>query len=163
MPAMMNTDQAFATFMRTFEASGLRPALAFLLSLTDYRFIAIFRFQDDRATAAVIYDRELPDDLTTEEVPASATYCCYARDARGVFTTVDALQDARLATHVAREAVRSYCGIPVMTPEGEILGTLCHYDIVPRDPARIDLPLLLRVASALAQANAVPAYPAQPA
>ena len=38
-----------------------------------------------------------------------------------------------------------------MTPEGEILGTLCYYDQVPRDPAQLDLELMLRVASSLAQ------------
>ena len=37
------TDQAFKRFSDTFDAEGLRAALAYLLRLTDFRFIAIFR------------------------------------------------------------------------------------------------------------------------
>ena len=153
------TDRDFGEFSRTLAASGLRPALAYLVGLTDYRFIAIFRFEDGRANAAVFYDRENPEVLAAQEVPASATYCCYARDSRGVFKTANSLADPRLAEHAAREVVQAYCGIPVMTPEGEILGTLCHYDLVPRDPEQVDLPLLLQVASSLAQRKLVPPYP----
>lgn len=159
MEPAMDTNSAFTAFLQTLRASGLRPALAYLLSLTDYRFIAIFRFQDGMATAAAFYDRDNPDVLRTDEVPATATYCCFARDARGVFATANAMLDPRLTTHVARQAVQAYCGIPVMTPEGEILGTLCHYDTVPRDPSQIDLPLMLEVASALEQARLIPDYP----
>lgn len=160
MKDLVDSTQAdFAAFMQILNQEGLRPALASLLLRTDYRFIAIYRFQDGKANAAVHYDREHPDVLAAVEVPASATYCCYARDARGVFTTANALLDGRLKDHVAREAVQAYCGVPLMTPEGEILGTLCHHDVVPRDPAQIDLMLMLQVASALAQGGWVPPYP----
>ena len=162
MTDLPDTDAAFAAFMQSLNQQGLRPALAGLLRRTDYRFIAIYRFQDGKANAALHYDRENPDVLSAQEVPASATYCCYARDARGVFTTADALRDERLTDHVARNVVQAYCGLPLMTPEGEILGTLCHYDLVPRDPAQIDLMLMVQVASALAQGGWVPPYP-QPA
>ena len=157
--AALKTDEAFARFSDTLEAAGLRAALAYLLGLTDYRFIAIFRFAEGRANAAVFYDRENPDVWAVDEVSASATYCCYARDARGVFKTADAMLDPRLAGHVAREVVQSYCGVPVMTAEGEILGTLCHYDLVPRDPEQVDLMLMLQVASRLVQRCLVPPYP----
>ena len=152
-------DEAFAIFTRTLSAAGLRGALAYLLSLTNYRFIAIFRFQDGKANAAVFYDRANPQVLSAEEVPSTATYCCFARDSRGVFMTANSLVDPRLTEHAARDTVKAYCGVPVMTPEGEILGTLCHYDLVPRDPEQVDLPLMLQVASTLAQRNLVPPYP----
>ena len=42
------TNVAFTVFSDTLKASGLRAALAYLLSLTDYRYLAIFRFQDGR-------------------------------------------------------------------------------------------------------------------
>lgn len=153
------TEERFEAFLESFAQDGLRRALAQLLEPTHYRYIAIFRFENGKANAAVFYDRENPDIETTDEVPASATYCCFARDARGVFSTEDALVDERLVTHVAREVVRAYCGVPIMTPEGEILGTLCHYDAVPRDPDQIDLLLMLRVSSALALGGLVPPYP----
>jgi len=158
---MVDTAATFAQFDALLTTFGLRPALAYLLSLTDYRYIAIFRFQDGRAAAAVFYDSEAPDQLTTDEVPDTATYCCFVRDSRGVFSVADALTDPRTASHPAHEAVRAYCGVPVMTPEGEILGTLCHYDTQPRDATRIDLDLMLQVASRLANSGLVPPYPRQ--
>ena len=158
-PALRTTDEAFDRFSATLDRDGLRDALAELLSLTDYRFIAIFSFQGDRANAAVFDDREQPNVTTTVEVPAKATYCSFVRDARGVFSTADAMHDTRIADHPKREVVQSYCGVPVITAEGDILGTLCHYDLVPRDPTQLDLELMLRVASLLAYRNLVPPYP----
>lgn len=154
-----DTREAFDQFRRILRESGLRSALAYLLLLTDYRYIAIFRFREGRSTAAVFYDREHPEILRTDEVPESATYCCFVRDEKGIFTTADAIADRRLDTHIAREAVRAYCGVPILTPDGDILGTLCHYDSVPRDPEQIDLELVLQVASALEQTGSVPPYP----
>jgi hypothetical protein len=46
-----------------------------------------------------------------------------------------------------------------MDSEGTLLGTLCHYDLVPRDPSTIDLELMLQVASTLARRDLVPPYP----
>jgi GAF domain-containing protein len=154
------TADAHARFERILAEAGARAALAYVNSLSDYRFIGIFRFRDRRATSVIHFDREQPDVLQAAEVPETATYCCFVRDSRGSFTTVDALADARLTDHVARDAVRSYCGIPVIDPEGTLLGTLCHYDVVPREAQQLDMELLLQVASTLAQGGHVPPYPA---
>ena len=153
------TAQAFAQFEQTLGAQGPRAALAYLASLTHYRFIGLFRFRDGMANAAIHWDRENPDVTCIDAVPDSATYCCFVRDTKGVFTTVDALHDPRLTEHVAREAVRAYCGVPVMSPEGVLLATLCHYDVEPRNALELDLPLLLQAASALAHGDHVPPYP----
>lgn len=154
-----STDEAFEAFAQTLHTSGVRAALAYLLGLTDYRYIAIYRFEGGRANAAVYFDRENPQVLRIADAPETATYCCFVRDSRGVFTTADALQDARLDGHPKQKIVAAYCGVPVMDPEGTIVGTLCHYDSVPRNAEQIDMPLMLRVASALAYGNHVPPYP----
>ncbi len=154
-------DEALAKFSATLAASNVRNALAYLLSLTTYRFIAIFTFHDGLGHAAVYYDRENPQDEYIPPVIDSSTYCCYVRDSQGVFMTANAMLDARTAGHPSREIVPAYCGVPILDPEGVILGTLCHYDIVPRDPEQVDLPLMLSVASALARGNHVPAYQSQ--
>lgn len=160
MSSRSNTKQAFERFASILQASGVRDALAYLVGLSDYRFIGIFRFQGGKATAAVHYDKADPSALRSAEVPDTATYCCFIRDSGGAFSTADAMADERLRDHVAREAVRAYCGVPVMDAEGHLLGTLCHYDVVPRDPEQLDLQLLLQVASALAYGHHVPPYPA---
>lgn len=155
--------EAFANFVVALRAEGLRAALATLLARTDYRFIGIWRFQDGKANAAVHYDRENPDVTTAQEVPDNATYCCYVRETGQPFKTPNALVDERVASHPARSTVLTYCGVPVMDSAGTILGTLCHYDLVPRDPEQISLPLMLSVASYLALGGHVPPYPASPA
>ena len=151
----LSTDDAFSGFEAALHRNGPRAALAYLVGLTDYRYIGIFRFSDGMANAAIHYDRENPEITRIDAVPESATYCCFVRDRRGNFTTVDALEDPRLAEHVARAAVRAYCGVPVMDAEGRLLGTLCHYDVVPRNADELDMPLLLQAASTLALGNHV--------
>ena len=155
----MPDSASFDQFEQVLVHSGLRASLAFLLQQTDYRFIGIFRIEIGRASTAVHYDRENPGVLQTQEVPETATYCCYVREAQAPFTTRNALLDPRLTSHPARNTVSAYCGVPVMTPEGVVLGTLCHYDVVPRDPEQINLHLILQVASALAQRGLIPDYP----
>jgi GAF domain-containing protein len=157
--AKMPDGAALAKFNDLLAASGARDALAYLVTLTDYRFIAIFRFQNEKSKTIFFYDRENPLVENTEEAEISSTYCCYVRDDKGVFMTANAMQDARMAGHPKRDMLASYCGVPILDSEGAILGTLCHYDVMPRDPDQIDLPLMLSVASALSRSNSVPAYP----
>lgn len=155
----MDTSSAFARFSQILDERGARDALAFVLDLSAYRYIGIFRFHDGRANAAIHIDRENPSVTAAQEVPDTATYCCYVRDSQGAFTTANSMLDSRLADHPAREVVLSYCGVPVIDPEGELLGTLCHYDRVPQDPSQLDLDLLVQVASALQQGGHIPPYP----
>lgn len=153
------TGVAFNVFAHLLATDGVRAALYSLLRLTDYRFISIFRFEDGKATSAVHVDREDLSATQSAEVPDTATYCCYVRDSSGAFVTADALTDSRTRDHVAREVVRAYCGVPIMDPEGVLIGTLCHYDLEPRDPEQLDLELLLQAASALSAPGVVPPYP----
>ena len=155
----VGTDKAFARFDGLLRDASIREALEYLVGLSDYRFISIFRFQDGKATSVVHVDKEDPSVEQADEVPDTATYCSFVRDGNGAFATLDAGADARTEGHVARAAIAAYCGVPILTPEGELLGTLCHYDTVPRDPAQLDLELLLQVASALARSGRIPAYP----
>lgn len=153
------TSESFMQFRESFETKGLRAAMTTLLALSDYRFIGIWRFRDGRSAAAVHYDSANPTQERADEVPESATYCTMVRDARRPFSTPDSTQDPRLADHPARDVVKTYCGVPLMNSEGQVLGTLCHYDLVPRDPEQINVELMLMVASFIALNNHLPPYP----
>jgi GAF domain-containing protein len=157
--AQVNTVRDFEQFQAILSTRGVRDALAYLVGLTDYRFIGIWRFQDGKANAAVHFDKENTGTLRAQEVADTATYCCYVRDSKGVFKTAHALLDSRTEGHPAREVVPTYCGVPVMDSSGLLMGTLCHYDLVPRDPEQINLELMFAVASTLAQGGHVPPYP----
>lgn len=150
---------AFEQFSQRLHAAGVRDALSYLLHLTNYRFIDLFQFRNGMATATVHVDREQPDDLRVAEVAEDTTYCCYVRDSGEPFSTPHAQLDERLLAHPARTRVVAYTGVPVMNREGVLLASLCLHDVVPRDPAQIDLPLLLQVSSALAYGGFVPPYP----
>ena len=150
---------AFADFVVAMKALGLREALGNLLKRTDYRFIGIWRFENGKANAAVHFDREQPGITTSEEVPDTATYCCYVRESGQPFKTPNTLVDERVAAHPAKSKVQSYCGVPVMDSSGNILGTLCHYDLVPRETEQVSLELMMSVASYLALGGHVPPYP----
>lgn len=156
MISVVPTAVAFDTFVSRMQESGLREALRYLLELTEYRFIGIFRFRDDQAHAVVHYDRQQPDQAEIPSSSIEATYCCYVRDSRGVFTVVDSLNDPRVIDHPKRRDLRAYCGVPILTPEGDLVGTLCHYDEHPRNAEQIDLPLILQVCSRLAEPGVVP-------
>ena len=150
---------AFHQFEVLVERSGVRLGFAYLLGYTNYRFVGIWRFHDGKVNAALHIDRQRPSAATVTEVPDNATHCCFVRDSRGVFMTANSLRDWRTEGHPARVGVSSYCGVPIMDEEGRIFGTLCHYDVVPRDPEQVDLELMLQVARYLLQKGLVPPYP----
>jgi len=148
---IISTKAAFAQFSETLQAQGIREALAYLLSLTEYRFIGVFGFGSGMTYAIAHYDRENPDALDGDSAPDVSGYGDYVRDCKRSFVTADATMDERLRKHPARNSVPAYCGVPVMDPDGAVLGSLCHYDIVPRDPGQIDVALLQQVTGVLAQ------------
>lgn len=148
------TDHASA-FETLLEAEGPRAALGYLNGLTEFRYTGVFRFE--REVLCVYYfDREQPAQSSIAAIPMAATYCSYVRRGNGVFTTADALLDPRLQDHAARRDVRAYCGVPVFDPAGAFLGTLCHFDNLPRDPRQIDLGLMQEVARCLGRGGRLP-------
>lgn len=171
MPVALVTDKghvdetavAFNVFAKLLASDGIRSALYSVLRRSNYRYLSIFRFKDGKATSCVHVDREDLTATQAAEVPETATYCSYARAAKTPFVTANASEDTRTIGHVAREVVLAYCGIPVLESDGTFIGTLCHYDLVPRNPEELDLELLLQVSSALATSGSIPPYPESPA
>ncbi len=153
------TAVAFNVFASLLQSDGIRPALYAVLRRSDYRFLSIFRFQDGMATSCVLVVREILAVTQADEVADTATFCAFVRATHRPFVTADARVDSRTAGHPARDVVLAYCGVPIMESDGTLIGTLCHYDLVPRDPGQLDMGLLLQVSSALAQSGQVPPYP----
>ncbi len=147
------TDGAYRVFKRLLDADGLRYALYSILRLTDYRFISVFRLEDGMIRSLAHVDREDLSVQETETSAESASYCCYVRSEDGPFVVVDALVDPRVEDHAKRPDLRAYCGIPIASADGRLLGTLCHYDIVPRDPAQLNNELLAQVASEIVRSG----------
>lgn len=153
------TAVAFNVFAKLLNSSGIRPALYSVLRQSDFRFISIFRFNEGMATSSVHVDREDLAVTQAAEVPETATYCHYVRDTQRAFVTADAASDARTENHPSKDVVRSYCGMPILEPNGTLVGVLCLHDLVPREPEKLNLDLLLQVSNALASPGLVPPYP----
>ncbi len=74
--------------------------------------------------------------LEVPQIPREATFCTHAiLKPFEVMVIPDALLDERFATHpgvTGDPGVRFYVGVPLVTPTGEALGTLCVVDFTPR-------------------------------
>lgn len=143
--------------VKTLIAAGeLRNALALLNRSTTHRFTAFYRFGGDTLHNLVLVDRDDPTNTGAGDIPILASYCVFIRDTGAAFSTMDSLEDERVAGHAKRNEIRSYCGVPVMDAMGRVYGSLCHFDYrpLPVEPGAVDL--LEAVAEALELTNSSP-------
>lgn len=109
----------------------VREALAFLNSLTPFRFSAVFFFKGAWMQNRQFIDRENPNAPLMPDLEITASYCVFPRDTGRPFSTPDSIEDPLLVTHPLRLKVRSYCGIPLVDENGDVFGTVCHFDYEP--------------------------------
>ena len=86
--------------------------------------------------------------LATGSLPRSFSFCHHAIAQAELFNVADATQDSRfaeLALVRAEPRVRFYAGAPLISPGGEVLGTLCVMDQVPRELSPTQSAALLRL------------------
>lgn len=111
----------------------INEALRELNATASYRFTAVYRFTASGAPNLAIFDRESDAPESLLVVPEGASYCSIVRDSRNAFLITRSLEDGRIVKHPAREDVQSYCGVPLIGEDGEVFGSLCHFDFEPRD------------------------------
>lgn len=73
--------------------------------------------------------------LAAAEIPRDVAFCAHTILQSDLFEVPDAIADARFAANplvTADPNIRFYAGIPLVTPDGHPVGTLCAIDRVPR-------------------------------
>jgi GAF domain-containing protein len=83
------------------------------------------------------------------ETPLTHSFCQYAVAAREPLVIADARQDPRVHDNLAIRdmGVIAYCGVPLITRDGQALGTLCVIDHKPRTWTRDQVDLLRDLAA----------------
>jgi len=145
----MNTVERIAKLKALLAHDGVRAALIFLNSLTTHRFTALYRFDGDMLKNLYFYDREHPEIDSSDEVPILASYCVFVRQSGQRFDVTDSLRDERVCGHPKRMQVQSYCGVPLMDENGEMFGTMCHFDVRPMPITSANIELMEALAPLL--------------
>jgi hypothetical protein len=74
--------------------------------------------------------------MEPKQTPREHAFCQYAMRSNDVYEVPDAATDTRFAENplvTGDPHIRFYAGAPLLTPEGQPLGTLCALDTVPRE------------------------------
>jgi GAF domain-containing protein len=94
----------------------------------------------------------LPEPWATQrETPLSHSFCQHVVAAREPVIVTDARQDSRFIDHLAIRdlGVIAYLGVPLITPEGQALGSLCVIDHEPRIWTKDEISLVTDIAAAV--------------
>ena len=73
---------------------GIRAVLVYLNGLTEHRFTALYRFDQEQLKNVYFFDRERPAVETCVDIPIMASYCVFVRDSNNTFVTIDSMADA---------------------------------------------------------------------
>ena len=140
-------DEALHAFRTAVRTQGLRAGLAYLLGLTDYRYIGILRFEGGDPEALAHVDREHP--MNVHATPTGLCSGCVHIRTRGGVMTFDELLDAPRAGS-GRSTGRKYHSAPILDAQGAVLATLCLHDVVARHAAPDEARILASAAQFLA-------------
>lgn len=118
------------------EVNGLFGLLKTLNSTTIYRFTGIYHFDGKWVKSVWLYDREHPNVEFGSDVLWDHSYCRMTAADGEFCEIVDAIADPRLVSHAARARVQSYVAVLLRKADRSAFGTLCHYDVCPRETPR---------------------------
>ncbi|MES2976984.1 MAG: GAF domain-containing protein [Pseudomonadota bacterium] len=139
-PLVEDLAQDFAVLLEAvLEVDGPHQALRFLNSMTANRCSGLYRFDGGMLTNLQLVDSEDPAVTSAAAVPVDESYCVFVRASGRPFVVDDSLADPRVASHRKRQAIRSYCGVPLSDDEGNTRGTICHFDPEPNRTDSLDL------------------------
>ncbi|MDO9437788.1 GAF domain-containing protein [Hydrogenophaga sp.] len=130
--------------------NGIDGCLKLLNQSVEHRYTAVYRLRDATLTNVGLYDKvgEVKPEYLAE-VPLETSFCQFVlRD--GLFLTGDSSLDTRLEGHPYKGVMMAYHGVPVKSAQGDLYGTLCHFDLVQRPLSDEEFELLQEASILLA-------------
>ena len=138
---------ALAQVEKELAHKGLAGALGVLNRRVPHRFTAVYRLVGHALHSIATIDKHLHlDPLDLKVVPLQDSFCQFVlRD--GLFLTRDSGTDPRLDGHPYGGIVGCYAGVRIHDRQGQMAGTLCHFDLDSFDVTDDEYLLLDRAAS----------------
>lgn len=138
------------TFMQVCGAlrnQGIDAALGVLNRTIRHRYSAVYWMADAQRLANIgFFDKQqeaIPPNLRS--VVYNQSFCQFAiRD--GQFRTENSSLDTRLDGNAYQGVLNSYHAVPLVAAQGQVLGTICHFDTAARSLDDEDFELLRLVA-----------------
>lgn len=132
-------DETISAVRKRLFDDGVRAAVIYLNGLTEYRFTALYRFGEDKVSSVFFYDRLHPTVTTSPDIPLMSSYCAQVSKNAEPFCAASPSTDARKGPQ--KTSIQSFCGVPLVDSDGNMFGTLCHFDFSARtlDPADLQL------------------------
>jgi len=144
----MATARDFHLFSTALTGQGAASALAYLNAGVPHRYSALYRVGDGILRNLLLHDKlgEMRPEFLAA-VPFESSFCQFVlRD--GSFRTDDSGTDARLDGHPYQGVMVSYHGVPLIGNSGELIGTLCHFDVAQHGISDEEFALLQRAGCA---------------
>ena len=153
-------DRTFDAMTAALEAGDLSAALKVLNDRVVQRYSAVYRTTPERRleNVAFVDKLQLPYPEHLLAVPYGMSFCQFTF-AEGEFRTSDSSMDPRLDGHPYKGLVNSYHAVRIVDDDGEITGSVCHFDMDAGPLDDEDFVLLQRAARVL-HAHLSPSRPA---
>ncbi|OUJ67855.1 hypothetical protein [Hymenobacter crusticola] len=125
-PAHPSPRPDLPTFRHVLQHQGVHAALGYLNQGTTHRYTGVFRFDGQHSRNLVLFDRYDARVRHGQAVPLVEAFCSLVGSQRESLQILNAFTDP-LAQQVDTLVV-SYCGVVIYDTQGQLYGTLCHYD-----------------------------------
>lgn len=135
-----------STVKQGLERDGLRGAVRELNRNVPHRYTGIFLKEGPMLRNVALFDKKTPDPQLWPPFPLGDSFCSIIIDTGAPLQVNEARTDFRddVKKHPAGYIVQAYCGVPLIDPEGRVLGSLCHFDEQPI-AANLDLVDMLQI------------------
>ena len=93
-----------------------------------YRFTAIFAFDGDTLRNICLVDKQNAQVTHCPNQAITDSYCLYIHRSGEQFSVEEAKLDRRVDGPSEAARLSMLLGIPLLGPDGNLLGTVCHFD-----------------------------------